>query len=802
MRGVEIIVGHDWQQDVRYLHDLQPHRPVDAAFALTEILDIIDIVVDGRNLTSSVCRESIFGFFADLLEGIHSLHGPAARPKAIIEFHCEPLELVLVPEGRSLLVSLYALGREHRVIGRDLPVATQAFVDAVARAIETLLSDLFRISPDFSADPFIRRMSSQLARLQRVGLPPAPAPAPSQRGGGGPRSATTSSHHGLSLIFAYDGDDGPLRSYDGAHAFDLHALLFDGRLELETVHGHTATLAESYPFLALVDLTRLARELLGGLEEPPGGSQGLGDARRRHRGPQLEAHLEPGERALRLVAGAVEASLPPATLVDLIVGLAEMVLEDLFELNPRLELDQRAADLHDEIRELRSWLRSLQREDSYLEHPERFLAARGHLQPQVGEHRPPEASFPWPLASARALYPRPSWTWYVPRIQFRGVTSTAQGLLVPTEQALFCLDWESGHPLWSHQAQGRPLSFAVAGARTLVGGRPDQLHLVETASGRLVACVGAAQSPSGADATPLQAADFPEEGLTVVVGLGGTLLGLDRDSGAVRWRHDHEPAALSGVAFCGPVLALLGVDAGLTALDPTSGERLWRVRLRGGDPLDLQVHQGRLYALLHDPRRGQLQLQAIYPFSGHTARTMRIEGNLAGPMGFHENWLVVPVERNGRIALQGLALERGGEEPVWSLGLQSAGFDRATPLLPVELDGQPHGIVRTDRAEFSCFRLQDGHLRWREHAPSEHGLIYQNLPLVRMRDCLLAASEHLELRLLEDGRLVHRFDRLVETPRFATAAGALRALLGESGGERGEDRIMALDFGHFLVEVG
>src|SRR6056297_2653994 len=110
MARLEIVVGQDWQDDVRYLSELRPFRPADAPLNLVEIRDIFDLVVDGRNLTACVDEESIFGLVAELVESMVDLIEGRLQ-KAIIEFPSEPFVLVMVLDANRLLLSIYSVDR-------------------------------------------------------------------------------------------------------------------------------------------------------------------------------------------------------------------------------------------------------------------------------------------------------------------------------------------------------------------------------------------------------------------------------------------------------------------------------------------------------------------------------------------------------------------------------------------------------------------------------------------------------------------------------------------------------------------
>ena len=41
MAGVEIVLGRGWEEHVRFLSELRPHRPADTSLDLLEIYDIV-----------------------------------------------------------------------------------------------------------------------------------------------------------------------------------------------------------------------------------------------------------------------------------------------------------------------------------------------------------------------------------------------------------------------------------------------------------------------------------------------------------------------------------------------------------------------------------------------------------------------------------------------------------------------------------------------------------------------------------------------------------------------------------------
>lgn len=798
MRSVQIILGQRWRDDVRFLNDLHQRRTLDDHLDLVEIRDIIDIVVHGNNITSAVAEESIFGVIGELLDALVELVEGRSH-KAIVEFHCEPWELVLVPSGDDLLVSVYSIGPDFKVIALNETIDAGEFIDQLTAAAESLLTELYRISEGFSTHSFVRSFSAQLARLKRSRPHAFAGRAAEGFDRSGDRFASTSTSRGLTLSYTFDGDHASLRGYCGEHALDLHALLFDGSVEAE-FDGRTVRLCHGHPFLTVHDLMRRVRQLLNQLES---------DASQRFdcRGDLCHARLDVcvGEERWRVVLGALDDQSPlsfdatPGELIEALLSLGEMLLADLISLNPHLELNHRLVDLQEEVRELRGWFEDVSGSNHYLEEPEDYIARRGHVQPEPAA-RAAATGFPRRLAELRAVFARTAWHYTSERIDLARIASLRHGLLVPSAKGLTLLDWESGCPIWQQPSRRIPAGYAVAGDRVLIAEDGGGLSQLDLATGELRAENRSVPVASWKEL--LGAASYPSESLIVACDAAGRVLGVDRGSGELRWRFASNHGRFVGATFNGPLLSTLSADGFLYAIAPITGELLWKIRLGGLADGPPRFHQGRLYSFVHDALTRQLTIHAHYPFTGRTAWNLRFDGLMAGPASFIGDWLIVPVERHGKLSLRGIDTE--GHRPCerWRVELASAGMDHPTPLMPLELDGEPHAIVKSDRAELTCLRLDDGQVRWR-HAPDEETwLLYGNLPLIEANDCVLSIAERPELRRLDDGQLAHVLDLPMAAPEFVTATGQLTLVVGDRGTTaNGEDLLTGLSLNHWMAIV-
>jgi len=239
----------------------------------------------------------------------------------------------------------------------------------------------------------------------------------------------------------------------------------------------------------------------------------------------------------------------------------------------------------------------------------------------------------------------------------------------------------------------------------------------------------------------------------------------------------------------------------LAALNPRSGEVLWKIRTGGTPESPVTFHQGRVYALTHDQLHQGSTITSLYPFTGRSVWQVRLPGFASGAPSFIDHWMVLPVERHGQIILIGIDLEAVDPRPNWQIHLSSAGVDRPTPVLPVIIDGHWHGLVRTDRAELTCFRVSDGLLTWRVMPTSETLLLYGNLPLFRIREAVVNVSRTVDLRHIETGKLLHSFSA-IEAPEFGFLASPFSLLLGEQAPQVDEiDQLTAFNVDHFLAVV-
>ncbi len=802
MTSVEISVGQTWKESVRYLHDIRHSRPSGCGVDLTEIRDIIDIVVDGRNITSSVDEDNVFTVVDSMVAALLAIAEGRSR-KAIVEFAREPWELVFHPAGDCVEVSLYSVGPRRHVVAHQVETAPETLHDAVTSTASAMLDDLYGISSQFTSDAFVREFSERLDRLSS-------APAHTLAGTGEPvdpevegglRRGSTSSQRGLSIAYAYDADYIPLRHYGGEHPFDLHALLAPGHVEVEWA-GESVELSETFPVLTCWRLLSHARELLEYLETD-------GDHLQPGRPGRYSAiDIEADGRRCRITVAArdaegrddaLEATLPVNEAVDTMISVARLFLDDLSEWNPRLELNHRLDQLRREADELGSWLAEISEENTYLDDPERHIDEQGDIQP-APPPLPPEAGFPFPFHDTYRIFGRPRWTLFRPRISAEEIEAGSEGLTILGDGAIESFDWETGQRQWRVAPEDSTfISFALhasgwaaldtegtlsTGQHGDIGRRYARLFDGNEGSNRL-----------------LSASHFPAADRLVVCTREGHAAGVGLQEDA-RWTFDAAHGEFAGAVWSGGLTAMLSEEGFFYAVSPADGELLWKVRLGGLVDRSPHLHQGRIYAFTHDPAHRHLKIHAFFPYTGRTVWDVRIEGLLTGPPTFIDRWLLLPVESPQSPALHAIDIESPKPTVEWTTDLATAGMDGVSAVTPLSIDGVEHGIVQTDRGDLHCLNLADGSIRW--HVAGHHESAPRPPhpgPRV-VEDGLLVVGRQIDIRDPESGVLMHRVDAPVRRPQFAEVVGELMLIVGDtSHDESVDDRVIGYDLNHFLTEV-
>ncbi|BDG06492.1 outer membrane protein assembly factor BamB family protein [Anaeromyxobacter oryzae] len=630
---IRIRTGTAWRHDPRLPAMLGRVRTAGQA-TVRSIVDALAIEVDGVDLAAGRAEGPLLPSLEALLRAVARVIGGASH--ATVAFPDGGLELFVRRRGGSALLTIVSVARPSRVLARDVEVELEALSAAALDAAADFCRELAEVAPDATGGA--RRLRAAARDLRRVEAAPAPAPAPSGRaprpraGRGGP----------VACLFELHDDDGVLRAYPGGRA-DLGSLLAPGTVTLRAADGTEILTMPGFPFLALRDLTAVARDVLRALQR--GEARHVATLARPGRGGPLPVALDLAGG--RVSAGGVEAPCPPLDLVRAVASAALELGRAARALNPRqaenaflVELEASAADRLALAEELAGGDRTGAAVTSA-----RSPAPRTPSQEPLGPGRLRRLAFRRRLALD------------VGRPAGAGLVAVGRLVVAAGADGLAAVDLAGGTVAW--RADGCDFAAALPGAVLVVRG--DRLAAHALRGGRLL---WSRPLPGAAPTAAIALARGPW-----AIAERGALTGVDPGTGRTLWRFAPPAAgALSARAFGG--IAAVTADTGFLYGVDAAGRNAWRVRGPGPFLGGAAAAAGACLALA-EAGAGSALL-AVDPASGVRLWEAPLELLPAGP----------PVAWGRRVAVGGTV---GGDPAVTVLERTGASAWTAAP----DLDGAP-----------------------------------------------------------------------------------------------------------------
>lgn len=556
MSSFEIVVGRG-----------RPSTPGLAKVDPAQLRDVIDIFVDGANVSARAPADRVYPLMRELAGAVLDL-AAGTRDKVVVPFHEAPYELVLERQGERALVTFYRGGNAPEIAIKDRPVAFDVLRDAVSSAASNLCARLWA-HPE--SDP---RGEELLSLCERTRLGPlAPARVrPSPRAPVLVRSRTfVEAPAGTRLSFGFDAelpragrpeaaDGGALLPSTGCRS-DLHALLFRGRLAVHA-GGHRTLLSRGYLFLRVERLLQACAHLAEAYEAGRPTSVRL-ESDGLLVGLKLErdtAILTLGERDMP--APLCIRGLGAVEVVEAAARLARELRRELAAVGQGRNL--RVGELARTARRAASAVRSVEGDEAV------ECGDPGPYRASVLQGPSPDKDS---LGGARRLGFVERW-----RVEVEGLDLTAtflcgERLVVTARKKLFALDREQGEILWQREA---PRAVTLVAGDGLLRLRQDgraTLHGLDDGEPRwsveLRPRAGGGPlgvAPAGADAPPI----------AVVAEGRNTITGIDLRTGERRWQFCSRRAGAFKLRRTGRLIHAVSGEAAVWGLDLMTGELVWR----------------------------------------------------------------------------------------------------------------------------------------------------------------------------------------------------------------------------------
>lgn len=593
------------------------------------LLGVLDVLIDGTNVTARVGEGHVLPFLRDLAHAAADL-ASRRRLRVAVPFYLreDAWELGLQRDGKDVLLSVYRSTGAPEVAVFERRVAGDRLREGIGAALDGALSRF--PSGDARVD-----LSCARDMLAQVGAFDDEAPL---------SASTEVAFDGRGGAFELRGD-AKLRAAGDARPSaarsDLLPLLFRGRLEL-SLRGRARPLGEGFVFLAVEALLALAAELLDAHE-----TGSVAHRRVELLGVRLVARVaSDGSMGLTVRrrgddSGAVGETFPrlcPRDFAAAVASLARSLSRAVVRCDRSQHGNLRLEAFRGAQRALVARLRPQEGIETLLnDAPESYRAYAQATRPAATT----------PASPTKLRYVR-RWTQAVPAIDLGGTFLCGDVLLAHGGRELFALERSTGEPRWS-----RPLSRAVTVPT------PGGLARLEASGALSVLDFGTGETTLSLKLSPrigsapagcvVNAPGLPK--LLVVTEGERYLSAVDLVAGEVRWRHTLSRGGACRVRRAGRLLLFANGGAALTAVDVQSGEIVWKVA--GPRPFSVAptFDHDSVFAISGDPtasRRDADTLLGIDAWTGERRFAARIAGRVAAVPPLVTSGVVVVATRGER----------------------------------------------------------------------------------------------------------------------------------------------------------
>jgi outer membrane protein assembly factor BamB len=711
------------------------------------LLETIDLLVEGTNLTARVAEVELCPLLCDLGAALSQLALVKSTRRSIRCFGADgSWEIGLERVGEHVLVSLFRSGPEPEVAVFEREVALGSLIEATLGAMARALSD-----PGHALDA--RALALAEAELQRASILDAPRPPPRRTVDVQPEGEARVRFSAEVALRAADSE-----AWSGTanlERSDLFALLVRGTVRI-CIGDRTLTFPERFVFLFAEGLLSLAAESLECWEQGRSfhrradlsgillgiraDSETQDDRAMPAAEPKPELWLSVGEPSPAKVTEARTFRLAdPPGFVEACVHFGRALSRVFLRHDPAQKQNLRLSGFRQAVRVLDERLHEAERNDTKVNTaPEPY---RAFAEP---------AETPIHRETAKLGF-TPIWTASMAGIDLRATFLCGDHLVVGALRETACIDRRTGHFLWRRPSHKAASVVTTLGLARLLSDGSITLHDFATGEVMMTARV----APRVGGVMTGVAVSSPGLPRLLVLSEGKRhLSALDLGSGEVRWRHAARSGALFRLRRAGRLLIVVAGDATLTALDLASGEVVWRAR----DRLRFSAHVGldhdSLFALAgdpDDPSRGPLRLYHLDPYAGLVRWVRDLPSGtrpLGAPLVTDRQVVVVTGERQG---LGLLGLDRGSGEAMWSIrpGL--------LPITSAWLAVDDAVIINSEKGELLSVGTENGEVRWRQRfARGAPGDAPRRLEPILRSGALFVPQQQVEVVRPHDGALLGR----------------------------------------------
>ncbi len=654
---------------------------------------VLDMIVDGMNVTSRVGEGDALPFLRDLALATAALaHGHKHRVSVPFYLHDDPWELGMERSGAQVFLTVFRGGAIPEVAVAEREVDGGSLGEGILSA----LSDACCTRDEAST-----RADLVHAREELAGAPAFAADAP--------RSVSTwaidvDDEAEIGFETALSLRDAPRVERPTVERCELFPLLVRSRLTIR-VRDRVRDVGEVFPFLLAERLLHLSLELVA--------AERAGEAiyRRIEIGSaRLAARLSSrGELSVTVRRSKEPESAVGETFPGLDVpGLAEAsclfakrLARALVRWDPSQAYNLRVTALRASSKSLLASLR-----------PRLAAPARVNAAPEsyrafaLAAQAPRSEAKEHPTGRLRFV---PKWTAVVPGVELGGTFLCGQKLLAQGSRELVSIDRGTGDVEWKRVVP-RAVSVPTPGGLMRLSA-DGGVELLDYGTGETSLKLRLAPRQGAlASGTVVHAPGLPR----LVVATDGErhLSAIDLVSGEVRWRAAVPRTTACRVRRAGKLLVVTTGDSSLVALDVLSGETVWSVSSKGPFLHAPTFDGDGVYAITGDgARQGLHHLMIIDAWTGEVRAQSPLQARGLGAPIVTGSSVVAVVRSEHGLGLSAVHRETG--EPLWDVS--PGAFPSATAWLAVD----DRFFANTARGELHALDASTGEERYRLRLSTE-----------------------------------------------------------------------------------
>jgi outer membrane protein assembly factor BamB len=751
MQSIEILIGSSWfdgRMGERIRHE---SGSGEGRIDFSAILDTIDILIDGANVSAAAGEDAVFLMFRDMLAGCDELASGRSH-RVTLSFYESPWELVFKREGHIVLVSFFRGGIDPMIEVKDGPVPFADLIGALVEAGDTLVARLEALNPRILADPFVGEILGALERLRAV--------VPGEAGGSHDESQA------IELSFeGAGGGDGRVAFHYGLVATsrdllcpttpnraDLYSLMASGQLSC-LADGVEVFSVGGRVFFMIEILLLLARQLLTCMEE----HRDL-DLVLRADALCIEARYDAGSEALTVTlsmdvrrsghrgkaeASAVLGGISIMTFAEAVLDVARDFRRQVLDVNPSQRSNLKFEMLASEVDDLTTWKRDLT-DAAYVN------TSRSQLRYEMPRPTLPRRSDEGPFLAARRLMYAKRWEVEAEGLRLDATFLCGDRLVLGTRSVIAALDREAGDPLWRRAGlPGRALALMTGKTGLLTMAPSGEVTQIDVESGQ-TRWSTRVPPPPGRPAGMTAGGGRHPRFAVLTTGESG-IVAIDLFTGESRWRFRARRGRPTGLSHFGRLIALTCHSNSVYCLDADSGDLVWRFSERSrfdlppvnlGDKLALWSTEG-------DGRCGKVFV--LDGMSGELLWKASTDGKPLAPPVQAGDRVILALGVPGNVRLQAWKASDG--LPDWERGFDG----QEGPVALMSMDDW----VFVNTAQGSVINLDGvtGRVRWMHGLTERPGVdLPLNLEPVLRDGGLFVPFDTTYVLSPMDGTLLHRLE--------------------------------------------